>query len=286
MERQNVNRFSREVVCKDNVLNLNLDIPWQLTISLLEILNLVSKVQRLPLAGSSQLVFLAHSHKLFSHQAIPITGQCGITDGNFAAGLQGEWMTLAISGATILPQISYSIPAAILGGRWVHSTPTQRVERVLGNLVSIDFFSPAPLSDWNFCNWWHPRSWKVSVGNSTVREFDYDSVRAPSTPIRKAVVRFWAFVHCRALHQSLPVSLGAFHVRFLGWKSEGTCQWFWKNHPILVSSNLLFQNLLAALPLWDWCRSLLLNATKFATACGDAQGYLQRHFGYLGPPDG
>lgn len=84
----NWNRFSREVVCKDNVLNLNLDISWQLTISLLEILNLVSKVQRLPLASSSHLVFLAHSHQLFSHQAIPITGQCGITDGNFAAGLR------------------------------------------------------------------------------------------------------------------------------------------------------------------------------------------------------
>ena len=108
-----------------------------------------------------------------------------------------------------------------IGGRWVHSTPTQRVERVLGNLVSIDFFSPATLSDSKFCNWWHPRSSKVSVGNSTVKEFDYDSVRAPSTPITRAVVLFRTFVHCCAIHQLLQVSLGElFTLSFLGGKAK------------------------------------------------------------------
>lgn len=36
--------------------------------------------------------------------------------------------------------------------------------------------------------------------------------------------------------------LGAFHIKFLRWKSEDTCRWFWKNHPI--PRNLPLQTLL------------------------------------------
>lgn len=115
------------------------------------------------------------------------------------------------------------------------------------------------------------------MGNSTVKEFDYDSVRAPSTPIRKAVVLFWTFVKLCTVVLSIScckchLTWELFTLSFLGGKAKTHVSGFERNHPI--SRNLPLQTL----PLWDWCRSLLLNATRFATACGDAQGYLQRHF--------
>ena len=119
------------------------------------------------------------------------------------------------------------IPAAILGGRWVHSTPTQRVERVLGNLVSIEFFSALQR-----CR----TGSSVIDGTPDLGRSVWATARSKNLTMIQSVLlvlqsreQLFFFGHLCTVVLSISCCkchLGAFHIKFLGWKSDDTRQWF------------------------------------------------------------